>query len=744
MKQPTQFARRAGIISVIVFLQLSFLGFCILTNSAGQYRRYLDSDIPFVYRLNSSVPAEYIPAIEAGHREWNDITSCYWIFERGNTTSVSAAVQDGINLLFFDIQGVNFASGTSTIAFSRTFTSSAGGIYHALESDLVWNARDFPPSPTGQPGRQDLQSVIAHEFGHHLGLGHQGTPGSPPGCGPSIQAAVMYGTSSAGDTTNRHLHIHDIAGASSIYPVWRLQGTITSSATSQPIASAHVRYVGTLATGIGSVETPNGTTFERAGLPLEEDFTDNNGNFSNVVLDQSFQLIVSSFGSISDTATISFNPPGGIGQTQDITHNVALQMAPLASVSGTIRDERTLAGIVARVEFYGSTDPSGLTLALQSQSDGSYAAMLPSMVSYTVVVRPPAPYADTVRIAQVQLTPSGFIANFDLPEAEVLLVDDDAGDQLEGYYQAALDRTGMTRRTFGIADSASLPSTVLSVFTQRPVLFWMTGEDSTDALTQSERLVILDHLASGGNAIISGSNIAQFSPPGDSLLVHTFGITYAGDAPQLFVKGFGGDPIGDGINYPFSAGAVPNSTAKDKFVLSEGSIGDVTKSMHYRFPGTDTTALAGARIVGPGASWAATFYAFGLEALDPARFDTILVRSVRYVNQSVTGVESHAANTVPTDYLLEQNYPNPFNPVTQIRYGLPQQGHVTLTVHDIAGRVVRNLLDREQRAGIYLIEWDGRNNRGQSVSTGIYFYTMESNAADGARFSLSRKMVLVK
>jgi hypothetical protein len=166
--------------------------------------------------------------------------------------------------------------------------------------------------------------------------------------------------------------------------------------------------------------------------------------------------------------------------------------------------------------------------------------------------------------------------------------------------------------------------------------------------------------------------------------------------------------------------------------------------MHYRFPGTDTTALAGARILGPGGSWAATFYAFGLEALDPARFDTILVRSVRYVTQSLTGVESHAANTVPTDYLLEQNYPNPFNPVTQIRYGLPRQGHVTLTVHDIAGRVVRNLLDREQQAGIYLIEWDGRNNRGQSVSTGIYFYTLESKAADGSRFSLSRKMVLVK
>lgn len=69
---------------------------------------------------------------------------------------------------------------------------------------------------------------------------------------------------------------------------------------------------------------------------------------------------------------------------------------------------------------------------------------------------------------------------------------------------------------------------------------------------------------------------------------------------------------------------------------------------------------------------------------------------------------------------------------------------MTLAIYDIAGRIVRRLIDREQRAGVYLIEWDGKNDRGQSASTGIYFYTLESNAIDGSRISLSRKMVLIK
>jgi len=102
-----------------------------------------------------------------------------------------------------------------------------------------------------------------------------------------------------------------------------------------------------------------------------------------------------------------------------------------------------------------------------------------------------------------------------------------------------------------------------------------------------------------------------------------------------------------------------------------------------------------------------------------------------------TGVDD---GDIPREYELLGNFPNPFNPVTEIRYALPRPATVSLTVYDLSGRVVRRLLVSESQAeGRYAVLWDGRNDRGVSVSSGVYFYRL---AADGD--ALSRKMILLK
>ena len=75
----------------------------------------------------------------------------------------------------------------------------------------------------------------------------------------------------------------------------------------------------------------------------------------------------------------------------------------------------------------------------------------------------------------------------------------------------------------------------------------------------------------------------------------------------------------------------------------------------------------------------------------------------------------------PSIYVLSQNYPNPFNDRTTIGYGLPRSSEVTLVVYDSQGRIVRALLDERKEAGYYIVAWDGRNNDGGRVSTGLYF-----------------------
>ena len=91
-------------------------------------------------------------------------------------------------------------------------------------------------------------------------------------------------------------------------------------------------------------------------------------------------------------------------------------------------------------------------------------------------------------------------------------------------------------------------------------------------------------------------------------------------------------------------------------------------------------------------------------------------------------------------FSLDQNYPNPFNPVTKIRFELPAASRVRLEIYDVTGRLVKTLVNKSSMpAGQYETSWNGKNNNGQSVSSGIYFYKMEAD-----RFQKVRKMVLIK
>jgi 6-phosphogluconolactonase (cycloisomerase 2 family) len=94
----------------------------------------------------------------------------------------------------------------------------------------------------------------------------------------------------------------------------------------------------------------------------------------------------------------------------------------------------------------------------------------------------------------------------------------------------------------------------------------------------------------------------------------------------------------------------------------------------------------------------------------------------------------------PKEYRLQQNYPNPFNPVTTIRYELPQNAHVRLTIYDVLGREVVRLVDEGYLAGAYSVVWNGTNRYGVPVASGIYIYRLEA----GRNFVQSRKMLLLK
>ena len=96
-------------------------------------------------------------------------------------------------------------------------------------------------------------------------------------------------------------------------------------------------------------------------------------------------------------------------------------------------------------------------------------------------------------------------------------------------------------------------------------------------------------------------------------------------------------------------------------------------------------------------------------------------------------------STIPLVFSLGQNYPNPFNPITQIKYGLPEDAMVNITLYDIMGRTIHTLVKSRQTAGYRSIQWNGTNDKGKSVSAGMYFYSIQAG-----EFRQTKKMVLLK
>jgi|GEM_PF-1704706 len=111
---------------------------------------------------------------------------------------------------------------------------------------------------------------------------------------------------------------------------------------------------------------------------------------------------------------------------------------------------------------------------------------------------------------------------------------------------------------------------------------------------------------------------------------------------------------------------------------------------------------------------------------------------------TLTGVEDRTP-AIPEAFALMQNYPNPFNPTTTIRYSLPKDAFVSLKIYNILGQEVATLWNDFQNVGTFNITWNGKNNAGLQVASGMYLYRIEAKPADGSQpFTSLKKMILLK
>ena len=101
---------------------------------------------------------------------------------------------------------------------------------------------------------------------------------------------------------------------------------------------------------------------------------------------------------------------------------------------------------------------------------------------------------------------------------------------------------------------------------------------------------------------------------------------------------------------------------------------------------------------------------------------------------------------IPTEYSLGQNYPNPFNPTTRINFDLSKDGRVSIIIYNILGQKVKTLADNEfYEAGYKTVSWNGRNDVGLDVATGLYFMrVIYRMSGENKVFTDVKKMMMVK
>ena len=106
---------------------------------------------------------------------------------------------------------------------------------------------------------------------------------------------------------------------------------------------------------------------------------------------------------------------------------------------------------------------------------------------------------------------------------------------------------------------------------------------------------------------------------------------------------------------------------------------------------------------------------------------------------STTEVENTLFPSDPDNYVLFQNYPNPFNPITKINFELPYSGYVSLKIYNLSGQLMRTLVDEQRAAGHQTVHWDGRDENGRLVVSGLYLYKMKAT-----EFEETKKMMMLK
>ena len=237
----------------------------------------------------------------------------------------------------------------------------------------------------------------------------------------------------------------------------------------------------------------------------------------------------------------------------------------------------------------------------------------------------------------------------------------------------------------------------------------------------------------------SATNCNSISNSGNATQVAITDIAHSGD--DMTANLVGGDPA------PSVSGVLPDAHAND-VPGAEAVVLDLQGLSETRHGVSVTLVMDGSPDIVADVDWVdrdRVNAVVDLTGAAPGAYDLVLENPdgqtalVSPALQILTAVAAPSGSQLPARSALAQNYPNPFNPSTTIRFQLDRGAPVRLQVIDVRGRVVRTLVNEARDAGWYQVRWNGTDEAGQSVASGLYFYRLRAG-----EFEDQKKLLLVK
>ncbi len=298
--------------------------------------------------------------------------------------------------------------------------------------------------------------------------------------------------------------------------------------------------------------------------------------------------------------------------------------------------------------------------------------------------------------------------------APILVVDDDNGANHASFYSAALAATGYNYDDY----STNLDGAVsYSTIQEYDYIVWSCGNESSNTLTATDREALQSFLDAGNDLMFCSQGADEdLELRNSSFYSDYLHASSGGVSGGTQVNSVAGDPISDGANLILIGGGCAGNGSLSPSVIS--GVNDGVVFYTYQNNGL------GAAVRFQNSTYRTAYFGFALEAACGAVGSTHHREVVRRVMDwfGATSGSDEAPHPMPADFRVSSAYPNPFNPETSVDLELVRSSHVRVTLHDVLGRQVELITDRQVGAGLHQIRIDGAD-----LPSGSYWLSVTVN-----------------